>query len=93
MTKADFVELVYEKLGTFSKKECAQMVDLTLETMKETLEAGNTVKISGFGNFVVRHKNDRTGRNPQNGEEITIRSRQVLTFKPSQVLKHALNSR
>lgn len=91
MTKAEIVELVYDKLGSFSKKECAGLVDLTLEIVKETLEAGETVKISGFGNFVVRKKRDRVGRNPQNGEEILIRARRVLTFKPSQVLKHALN--
>ena len=70
----------------------ADLVDMTLETMKGVLEAGETVKISGFGNFVVRQKRDRVGRNPQNGNEIVIKARKVLTFKPSQVLKHSLNN-
>lgn len=91
MTKADIVEHVYEKLGGFSKKESAQLVDLVFEIVKETLEQGEKIKISGFGNFVVRQKGPRPGRNPQTGEEITISARRVLTFKPSQVLKSSLN--
>jgi integration host factor subunit alpha len=59
--------------------------------MKETLGRGEKIKISGFGNFVVRRKRERIGRNPQTGEEIKISARKVLTFKPSQVLKNALN--
>ncbi len=61
------------------------------DTIKETLEAGEKIKISGFGNFVVRQKDERTGRNPQTGQEIQIQPRKVLTFKPSQVLKNAIN--
>lgn len=91
MTKADIVDTVYEKLGGFSKKESAQLVDLVFEIIKETLESGEKIKISGFGNFVVREKGPRPGRNPQTGEEITISARRVLTFKPSQVLKASLN--
>jgi integration host factor subunit alpha len=91
MTKADIVENVYEKLGGFSKKESAEIVELVFETMKETLGRGEKIKISGFGNFVVRRKRERIGRNPQTGEEIKISARKVLTFKPSQVLKNALN--
>ncbi|MDY0061043.1 MAG: integration host factor subunit alpha [Myxococcota bacterium] len=92
MTKADIIEAVYEKLGTFSKKEAAEIVEIVFDAMKETLEEGQKIKISGFGNFVVREKNSRVGRNPQTGEEITISARRVLTFKPSQVLKNALNN-
>lgn len=92
MTKADIVEAVYEKLGGISKKEAAEIVETVFETMKDTLEQGEKIKISGFGNFVVRDKNARIGRNPQTGEEITISARRVLTFKPSQVLKSALNA-
>jgi integration host factor subunit alpha len=92
MTKADIIENVYVKLGGFSKKESAELVDLVFETMKETLAIGEKIKISGFGNFVVREKKERIGRNPQTGEEIKISARKVLTFKPSQVLKNALNS-
>lgn len=91
MTKADIVESVYEKLGGFSKKESAEIVELVFETMKDTLGKGEKIKISGFGNFVVRRKRERIGRNPQTGEEIKISARKVLTFKPSQVLKNALN--
>src|SRR5919205_2922018 len=91
MTKADIVENVYEKVGGFSKKEAAEIVETVFDTIKETLERGEKIKISGFGNFVVRDKNARVGRNPQTGEEITISARRVLTFKPSQVLKNALN--
>ncbi len=92
MTKADIIEAVYEKLGGFSKKESAEIVELVFETIKDTLGKGEKIKISGFGNFVVRNKRERVGRNPQTGEEIKISARRVLTFKPSQVLKNALNS-
>src|SRR4051794_1343738 len=91
MTKADIIEGVYEKVG-FSKKESAEIVELVFDTLKETLERGDKVKISGFGNFQVRHKKARVGRNPQTGKEIEISARRVLTFRPSQVLKAALNS-
>lgn len=91
MTKADIVEAIYEKVG-FSKKEAADLVEMVFETIKETLENGEKIKISGFGNFVVRRKQPRVGRNPQTGEEITITDRRVLTFKPSAVLKESLNT-
>ena len=90
MTKADIIEQIYEKVG-FSKKESSEIVELVFDTMKETLEKGEKIKISGFGNFVVRAKRPRVGRNPQTGEEIEISARRVLTFRPSQVLKIALN--
>jgi integration host factor subunit alpha len=90
MTKADIIEAVYEQIG-FSKKEAAEVVELVFETMKDTLADGEKIKISGFGNFMVRPKRARTGRNPQTGEQITISARRVLTFKPSQVLKDSLN--
>jgi integration host factor subunit alpha len=91
MTKADIIDVVHDKLGGFSKKESAEVVELVFDTMKETLEVGEKIKISGFGNFEVRHKNARIGRNPQTGDRITISERRVLSFKPSQVLKNALN--
>ena len=69
-----------------------EIVETVFDTIKETLERGEKIKISGFGNFVVRDKNARVGRNPQTGQEITISARRVLTFKPSQVLKNALNT-
>ena len=90
LTKAELIESIYEKIG-FSKKEAADIVELVFDTMKETLEKGEKIKISGFGNFVVRQKRPRVGRNPQTGEEIEITARKVLTFKPSQILKMSLN--
>jgi integration host factor subunit alpha len=90
MTKADIVETIYEKVG-FSRKESAEIVDLVFDMIKGTLEKGDKIKISGFGNFVVREKRPRKGRNPQTGDEIQISARRVLTFKPSQVLRKALN--
>ena len=91
MTKADIVEKVYERVG-FSKKESNKIVELILETIKETLENGEKVKISGFGNFEVRRKKPRMSRNTQTGQDIEISARHVLTFKPSQVLKKSMNS-
>jgi integration host factor subunit alpha len=90
-TKFELVQAVYSKLGGFSKKEAADLVDLIFELMKETLGRGETIKISGFGNFVLRDKRERQGRNPQTGDPIVISSRRVLTFKPSQLLKQELN--
>jgi integration host factor subunit alpha len=89
MTKADLIELIYERIG-FSKKEAAEAVETVLESIKVSLEKGEVVKIVGFGNFVVRRKLARKGRNPKTGEEVTITPRQVVTFKPSQVLKNAV---
>ncbi|HSC88468.1 MAG TPA: integration host factor subunit alpha [Polyangiaceae bacterium] len=91
MTKADIVQAVYSRLGGFSKKESADLVDLVFETMKETLGRGERIKISGFGNFVLRDKRPRQGRNPQTGTPIMITERRVLSFKASQLLKQALN--
>jgi len=91
MTKADIVDRVYDNLGGLSKKESAEIVELVFETLKQILEQGEKVKISGFGNFVVREKKARVGRNPQTGTEIRISPRRVLTFKPSQILKNTLN--
>ena len=90
MTKAEIVEQIYERVG-FSKKESAELVEKVFRIIKDTLAAGEKVKISGFGNFVVREKNARKGRNPQTGEEIRLAARRVLTFKPSLVLKNVLN--
>ncbi len=90
MTKADIVERVYQKIG-FSKKEASELVELVFDTLKKTLCQGDKVKVSGFGNFVVREKKERVGRNPQTGDQIKISARRVLTFRPSQVLKAILN--
>lgn len=91
MTKADIVEIVFEKVG-FSKKDVAAVVEEIFECIKTTLESGEKVKISGFGNFTIRQKRARRGRNPQTGTEITIDQRRVMTFKASQLLKKAINT-
>ncbi len=91
MTKADIVSQIQAKVG-FSRQKTAEVVDDLFEIMKETLEKGEPVKISGFGNFEVRQKNARKGRNPQTGESIIIPQRRVLSFKPSQLLKKAINN-
>jgi integration host factor subunit alpha len=91
VTKADIVQAVYTQLGGFSKKEAADLVDQVFDAMKETLGRGEKIKISGFGNFVLRDKRQRQGRNPQTGEPIVITARRVLSFKASQLLKQALN--
>src|SRR4029079_14077056 len=91
MTKAEIVQALYTRVGGFSKKEAADIVDMVFEMMKETLGRGEKIKISGFGNFVLRDKRQRPGRNPQTGDPIKISERRVLTFKASQILKQALN--
>lgn len=91
MTKAEIVDAVYDKVGGFSKKEAAEAVEEVFEAMKDVLTRGEKIKVSGFGNFVVREKHERIGRNPQTGEQIAISARRVLNFKPSQVLKAILN--
>jgi len=90
MTKQEIVSTVYEKLG-FSKRESSDIVEHFFAIIKKSLAEGENIKISGLGNFVVKEKADRRGRNPQTGEEITISARRILTFKPSQVLKASIN--
>ena len=92
MTKADIVESIFEKVG-FSKKDVTEVVEFVFETIKDSLEKGDNVKVSGFGNFVIRQKRARRGRNPQTGEALTITARKVLTFKPSHLLKDAVNAK
>ncbi|MBI5469489.1 MAG: integration host factor subunit alpha [Deltaproteobacteria bacterium] len=91
MTKADIVEIVFEKVG-FSKKDVGMVIEEIFEVVKNTLQQGEKVKISGFGNFTIRQKRARRGRNPQTGTEITIDERRVMTFKASQLLKKAINT-
>ena len=90
MTKADIVAQIYEKIG-LSKKEASELLEIVLNTIKETLKEGEVVKIAGFGNFLVRKKGSRKGRNPKSGEEIEITPRKVVTFKPSMVFKGLVN--
>ncbi len=90
MTKADLIEKIYETFG-FSRAESAELVEVFFTSIKEVLASGESLKISGFGSFNLHDKTPRIGRNPQTGEELEISSRRVLTFKPSQVLREALN--
>ncbi|MBF0623290.1 MAG: integration host factor subunit alpha [Magnetococcales bacterium] len=90
MTKADIVESVYQKIG-LSKKESAAIVESVFEIIREQLEKGEAVKISGFGNFTTRNKRPRQGRNPKTGEEVEISARIVVTFKPSQILREKVS--
>lgn len=89
MTKTDLVDAICSREDC-TKKEAAKIVERVFDTIKGTLEAGENIRISGFGKFVVRDKRARFGRNPRTGEEIEISARRVLTFKPSRVLCDAL---
>jgi len=89
MTKADLVEIVFEKVG-LSKKEAQDIIEIIFDTIKESFIEGESVKISGFGTFNVRKKNSRRGRNPKTGEEIEITPRRVLTFRASNQLKKVI---
>ena len=91
-TKADIIEAVYSNLSGFTKSETAEVVDAVFDVVKTKLEDGETIKVSGFGKWVVNEKNERIGRNPKTGEQITIAARRVVSFKPSQVLKKGLNA-
>lgn len=91
MTKSDIAEKIHTTTG-LSRKDSTAMMESVFAIMKESLESGETIKISGFGNFEVKQKEARRGRNPQTGETITIEARKVLTFKPSNLLNKAINS-
>jgi integration host factor subunit alpha len=86
LTKAEMAEKLYEELG-LNKREAKEIVEMFFEEIRTALEAGNQVKLSGFGNFDLRDKNQRPGRNPKTGEEIPISARRVVTFRPGQKLK------
>jgi len=86
LTKADMAEKLYEELG-LNKREAKEIVEMFFEEVRAALEAGNQVKLSGFGNFDLRDKNQRPGRNPKTGEEVPICARRVVTFRPGQKLK------
>lgn len=93
LTKAGIVEKLQDKVTGYSKKQLAQMVDQVFNVIKDTLVSGEErIKLPGFGNFVTRMKSDRVGRNPQSGARIVLPARRVLTFRPSQLFRKALNS-
>tara|TARA_B100000929_G_scaffold290369_1_gene283726 strand:- start:1527 stop:1829 length:303 start_codon:yes stop_codon:yes gene_type:complete len=86
LTKADLAERLHEELG-LNKREVKDIVELFFDEIRVALESGHQVKLSGFGNFDLRDKNQRPGRNPKTGEEIPISARRVVTFRPGQKLK------
>ncbi|MDE2234385.1 MAG: integration host factor subunit alpha [Gammaproteobacteria bacterium] len=86
LTKAEMAEALFEELG-LNKREAKELVDLFFEEIRHALADGQQVKLSGFGNFDLRSKNQRPGRNPKTGEEIPISARRVVTFRPGQKLK------
>jgi integration host factor subunit alpha len=91
MTKIDITEAIREKFG-IPKKDCVRIVESLFGIIKDDLNRGNDVMISGFGKWTVLKKKARKGRNPQTGKEMTISARKVITFKSSNVLKNAVNS-
>ena len=86
VTRADLCEAVHEEVG-LSRQECSSLVERTLELIVESLERGETVKLSGFGVFQVREKRARMGRNPKTGEPAAINPRRVISFRASQIMK------
>lgn len=86
LTKAELADLLFERVG-LNKREAKDMVETFFEEIRDALERGDMVKLSGFGNFQVRNKPQRPGRNPKTGEEIPIAARRVVTFHASQKLK------
>ncbi len=91
LTRADLAEVIYQKVG-LSRSESASLVEFIIEEVLSSLERGEEVKISSFGNFMVRDKRARIGRNPKTGEEVTITPRRVLSFRPSQVMKQRVDT-
>lgn len=91
LTKADMAERLFEELG-LNKREAKDLVETFFEEIRSALEQGEQVKLSGFGNFDLRDKNQRPGRNPKTGEEIPISARRVVTFRPGQKLKSRVDS-
>ncbi|RLL53269.1 integration host factor subunit alpha [Mariprofundus sp. EBB-1] len=89
MTKSEIAKIVHERVG-LTKKESAQIVESVLSVVRNSLEKGENVKLSGFGHFIVRQKHARRGRNPKTGSDITIASRSVVTFRASPLLKQKL---
>lgn len=92
VTRADLCESVYQKVG-LSRSESAELVESFLNEISDCLVDGESVKLSSFGSFIVRSKNERIGRNPKTGEEVPILPRRVLVFKPSNVMKDKINGK
>lgn len=91
VTKAELAMALHETLG-LNKREAKELVDLFFEEIRQSLEAGENIKLSGFGNFVLREKRQRPGRNPKTGERIPVTARRVVTFRPGHKLREKVES-
>ncbi|MCK5919009.1 MAG: integration host factor subunit alpha [Cocleimonas sp.] len=91
LTKADMVENLFDELG-LNKREAKELVEMFFEEIRIALETGDHVKLSGFGNFMLRDKKQRPGRNPKTGKPIPVSARRVVTFRPGQKLKQRVES-
>ncbi len=91
LSKAELAEMLIDK-GRLSRQDARVLVDSFFETVRQTLERGDNVKLSGFGNFILRDKKQRPGRNPKTGEEIPVSARRVVTFKPGMKLKKRIEN-
>ena len=91
LTKADMAESLFNEVG-LNKREARELVEIFFDDLRASLASGEQVKLSGFGNFDLRDKNQRPGRNPKTGEEIPITARRVVTFRPGQKLKARVES-
>ncbi|MCP4183259.1 MAG: integration host factor subunit alpha [Hyphomicrobiales bacterium] len=89
LTRVDLCEAVYQKVG-LSRTESAELVEMVIDTVCDTVASGDSVKLSSFGSFLIREKTERIGRNPKTGEEVPISPRTVMVFKPSNLLKNAV---
>ena len=92
MTKADIARIVYERHGGISNREAARLVEIIFESIKSKLGSGEKVQITGFGTFVIRQKRERRGRNPQTGEEMLIKPRRSVVFRPSKLFGPATST-
>jgi integration host factor subunit alpha len=91
LTRAELGEAVHNAIG-LSRAESAQLVEMVLDKVADALVAGENVKLSSFGSFILRDKSRRIGRNPKTGQEVPIEPRRVLTFRPSQILRERINA-
>ena len=91
ITKESLVEMIHNEVG-LNKREAKELIECFFEQIKASLENGNDIKFSGFGNFILRNKSPRPGRNPKTGEEVTISERRVVTFKSGLKLKSKLEA-
>lgn len=92
ITRSDVAEMLYQEIG-LSRKVSEQILDMILDEISQELAKGNSVKISSFGTFLVRNKNPRIGRNPKTGVDAVISARKVISFKPSQIMRAAINQK